>query len=111
MELRNNIGLIARGGCSFLDKCIEAERSGLKAILIYDNNSSNDDKFLDMITDSTERNCSISAAFILGRDGYMIKRQMIYLGLESLPIHIPVNISKLPLENQKQNLNPPWTLY
>ena len=89
------------------DKCIEAERSGLKAILVYDNNSSNDDKYLDMVADNTKRNCSIPAAFILGKDGAMIKRQMLYLGLYSVPVQF-VNISRLP---EEQKINPPWSLY
>ena len=63
---------------------------------------------IDMIADSTNRNCSISAAFILGRDGLMIKKQMFYLNLETLPILIPVNISKL---KEDEKMNPPWILY
>lgn len=34
-----------------------------------------------MISDSTKRNCSIPAAYVLGKDGIMIKRKMLYLGL------------------------------
>ena len=74
---------------------------------MYDNISSNDDKLVDMVTDETKRNCSISAAFILGKDGAMIKRQMLYLGLYSVPIQF-VNISKVP---EEQKINPPWSLY
>jgi hypothetical protein len=108
MEVRDNIGLVERGGCSFLSKCIEAEQSGMNGIIVFDNNDSNDDQYIDMVDDTTSRNCSIPAAFLLGRDGFMIRRQMMYLGLRQVIINIPVNMTLVPLEDHR---NPPWVFY
>lgn len=107
-EVRFNVGLVERGGCSFLSKCIEAERNEMKAIIVFDNNDMNDDQYIDMIDDTTSRNCSIPAAFLLGRDGYMIRRQMIYMGLKQVLINIPVNMTMVPVEDQQ---HPPWVFY
>jgi len=106
-ELKNNIGLIQRGGCSFLAKCIEAERNGMIAIIIYDNNNSNDDLYIEMVGDTTSRNCSIPAAFLLGKDGHMIRRALDALNLNRAIINIPINISLVPY-NRRQ---PPWVVW
>ncbi|GFU04017.1 protease-associated domain-containing protein 1 [Nephila pilipes] len=76
LELQNNIVLMDRGGCSFLSKCIQGERAGVMAVVICDNDASNDDQYIDMIDDTTRRNCSIPALFILGKDGFMIKKNL-----------------------------------
>ncbi|RWS08059.1 Protease-associated domain-containing protein 1-like protein [Dinothrombium tinctorium] len=106
VELKNNIGLVERGGCSFLSKCIQAENSGLIAVLIYDNKDTSDE-YIDMIDDNTNRNCSIPAAFILGRDGYMIRRYLIADKLNSAIINIPINITA---HNANKHRNAPWNL-
>ncbi|KFM77216.1 Protease-associated domain-containing protein 1, partial [Stegodyphus mimosarum] len=96
LELRNNIALIDRGGCSFLSKCIQAERSGVLAVIICDNDISNDDQYIDMIDDSTKRNCSIPAVFLLGKDGYMIKKSLKTHNLTRAIINIPINMTYMP---------------
>ena len=55
--------------CSFLSKAIVAEEAGAIAIVIYDNDETNDWTFIDMIGDGSERKTSIPAVFLLGRDG------------------------------------------
>jgi len=107
LELQNNIGLIKRGGCSFLAKCIVAENNGMIAIIIYDNNDDNDDMFIEMVTDNTTRNCSIPAAFILGKDGYMIKKALEALRLNRAIVNIPINISHSPYHKRQ----PPWVVW
>jgi len=108
LELRNNIALIERGGCSFLSKCIQAERSGVLAVMICDNDISNDDQYIDMIDDSTKRNCSIPAVFLLGKDGYMIKKSLKTHNLTRAIINIPINMTFVPDHEHKQ---PPWVLW
>ena len=55
--------------CSFLSKTIIAERAGAIAVVIYDNDEQNDGSFIDMIGDGSERDATIPAVFLLGRDG------------------------------------------
>ena len=126
LELQHNIGLIKRGsvrlislhqlradqlficrGCSFLAKCIVAESNGMVAIIIYDNNDSNDDMYIEMVTDNTTRNCSIPAAFILGKDGFMIRKALQALRLNRAVINIPINISQSPYRKRQ----PPWVVW
>ena len=57
-------------GCSFLSKCINAEKAGALAAIIYDNQPDNDQNMIDMIQDETQRSTSIPAFFLLGKDGY-----------------------------------------
>lgn len=107
LELQNNIGLIERGGCPFLEKCIEAELNGLIAIIIYDNNDNNDDMYIEMVGDNTSRNCSIPAAFLLGKDGYMIRRALEAHQLNRAIINIPINASNIPMKKRQ----PPWVVW
>ncbi|RWS29905.1 protease-associated domain-containing protein 1-like protein, partial [Leptotrombidium deliense] len=105
-ELVSNVGLVERGGCSFLSKCIQAQNSGLVAVIVYDNKESSDE-YVDMIDDNTKRNCTIPAVYILGRDGYMIRRHLIAEQLKSAIINIPINETMIPLSKRR---NPPWNL-
>ncbi|XP_054168740.1 protease-associated domain-containing protein 1-like [Oppia nitens] len=107
LELFNNIGLIERGGCSFLAKCIVAEMSGMVGVIIYDNNHSNDDLYIEMVTDNTTRNCSIPAAFLLGKDGHMIRRALDAHRLNRAVVNIPVNISQKTVKLRQ----PPWVVW
>lgn len=108
LELRHNVVLIARGGCSFLSKCIHALREGALAVIIMDDNANNDDQYIDMMDDSTHRNCSIPATFLLGRDGYMIRRGLQTHGLQRAIINIPINVSQIPVQKLKR---PPWVVW
>ena len=38
--------MVERGSCSFLSKSIQAERAGARAVIVYDNNSNNDDSYI-----------------------------------------------------------------
>jgi len=90
-----------------LAKCIEAELNGMIAIIIYDNNDNNDDMYIEMIGDNTTRNCSIPAAFLLGKDGYMIRRTLEALDMNRAIVNIPINISHTPLKRRQ----PPWVVW
>uniref|UniRef100_A0A2R5LGY0 Putative protease-associated domain-containing protein of 21 kDa n=2 Tax=Ornithodoros turicata TaxID=34597 RepID=A0A2R5LGY0_9ACAR len=108
LELRHNVVLIERGGCSFLSKCIQAHREGVLAVIITDNNPTNDDQYIDMMDDNTHRNCSIPAAFLLGKDGYMIRRGLETHGLNRAIINIPINVTVVPAHKVKR---PPWLVW
>lgn len=97
-----------RRGCSFLSKCVEAGREGALAVLVADSDAANDDQYVDMMDDSTGRNCSIPAAFLLGKDGYMIRRGLEAHGLRRALVNIPVNVSGLPAHRLRQ---PPWLVW
>ena len=55
--------------CSFVTKTINAQSAGAVAVVIADDDHSNDQMYVDMIDDNTERSVSIPAAFLLGKDG------------------------------------------
>jgi hypothetical protein len=105
LEIRGNVALVERGGCSFLEKCIEIERSGGIALIVYDYDKHNDENYIEMIDDNTSRNCSIPAVSLLGKDGYMIVHSLLALKLNRAVISIPINVSKGEVSN------PPWLMW
>lgn len=105
LEIRKNIALVERGGCSFLEKCIEVERSGGAALIVYDYDKLNEQTYFEMIDDHTSRNCSIPAVFLPGKDGYMIVHSLLALKLNRAVITIPISVSKDEVSN------PPWSTY
>lgn len=104
LEIKGNIALVERGGCSFLEKCIEIERSGGIALIVYDYDKHNDENYIEMIDDNTSRNCSIPAVSILGKDGYMIVHSLSALKLDRAVITIPI-------ATKDQVTNPPWLMW
>ena len=40
--------MVERGSCSFLSKSIQAEKAGARAVIVYDNNSKNDDSYIGL---------------------------------------------------------------
>lgn len=103
LEIKDNIALVERGGCSFLEKCIEIERSGSIGMIVYDYEKHNDEQYIEMIDDSTSRNCSIPAVSLLGKDGHMIVQSLLALRLNRAVITIPVATLAL-----NKDSNPPW---
>ena len=59
-------------GCSFLSKAMEAEHAGAIAVIITDNDITNDDTLIEMITDGSSNTSNIPAFFMLGKDGYIL---------------------------------------
>ena len=100
--------MVQRGECSFLSKCIEAENTGLSGILIYDNIITDNDFYINMIMDETNRNCSLPAAFIQGKDGYMIRRILHAHRLNRAFINIPLNLTQMPFYKLR---DPPWSVW
>ncbi|XP_045189636.1 protease-associated domain-containing protein 1-like [Mercenaria mercenaria] len=102
------IVLIQRGECSFVTKAINAEEAGAVAVVITDNNINNDQSFIDMVDDNTDRVVSIPATFLLGKDGHMIKTKLDELGQRFAVITIPINVTGANVYHVNQ---PPWTLW
>lgn len=107
LEIKDNIALVERGGCSFIEKCIETERSGGIGLIVYDNDKHNDEHYIEMIDDTTSRNCSIPAVSLLGKDGHMIVQALLALRLSRAVITIPVNTAI----NKESHTNPPWLMW
>ncbi|KAL4630141.1 protease-associated domain-containing protein 1 [Arapaima gigas] len=107
-EIEDQVVLLERGGCSFVQKTRIVEDAGGKAVLIADDAADNDSQYLDMITDGTADRPSIPALFLLGRDGMMIRRSLHRHSLPWAVISIPVNVSSLASFPLQQ---PPWTLW
>ncbi|XP_060239635.1 protease-associated domain-containing protein 1 isoform X1 [Meriones unguiculatus] len=105
-----SFGLITTSsrGCSFLSKTRVVQEHGGRAVIISDNAVDNDSFYVEMIQDSTKRTADIPALFLLGRDGYMIRRSLEQHGLPWAIISIPVNVTSIPTF---ELLQPPWTFW
>jgi len=57
--------------CSFVTKAVNAEHAGAVAVIIADNDISNDETLIDMTDDDTHRPTRIPAFFLLGKDGFV----------------------------------------
>ncbi|XP_065221079.1 PRADC1-like protein [Planococcus citri] len=106
-QLMGNIALVERGKCTFKKKAIHAEEAGAVGIIItdYDYNS---DVYIDMLDDESVRQTSISAAFLLGKNGFVIRSTLKKLNLEYAEINIPLNLTKIGVHKKRQ---PPWLLW
>ncbi|XP_037950114.1 PRADC1-like protein [Teleopsis dalmanni] len=106
-DLRGNVALIDRGDCSFLTKSINAELAGAKAVIIteYNNESTEFDYYIEMISDNTNRDCQIPSGFLLGKNGLVIRSTLRKLKRKHAVINLPVNLTFTP--PAKIN-HPPW---
>ncbi|PVD23661.1 hypothetical protein C0Q70_16934 [Pomacea canaliculata] len=102
------VAFILRGGCSFLTKSRQVEKAGAVAVIVADNDEENDEYMIDMVDDSTGRSVEIPSLFLMGKDGMMIRRNLMLEGLDEAIINIPVNLTGIPIGAAKQ---PPWTLW
>lgn len=107
-EIYGNVALIERGDCSFMDKAVQAQRSGASAVIITDSNGSSDDDidyYIDMVDDNTGREVQIPAGYLLGKNGQVIRRTLNKLGQKYATITIPVNLTFVPAHEIN---HPPW---
>jgi len=107
-ELEGNVAMVERGGCSFLSKSVQAERAGARAVIVYDNDLSNDDSYIDMVQDETSRELRIPSLFLLGKDGHNILKTLSRNKLSHAVINIPVNMTGVLTHKARL---PPWTLW
>lgn len=107
-EVEGRIAFIDRGDCSFVSKVLRAEEAGAVGVIITDTDEDNDDLYISMVDDTTNRKVNIPAIFILGKNGQIIKRTLEKLRLEHAVINIPVNITRTDIHKLHQ---PPWLVW
>lgn len=106
-DLAGNIALVERGECSFLTKAINVEAVGGAAVIITEGDTDSDDYdyYIEMVHDNTDRDTDIPAAFLLGKNGLVIRRTLTKLQLPFAIVQIPVNLTFV----QPHEINqPPW---
>lgn len=103
--IKGNVALIERGECSFVQKARIAESLGARAVIISDNDPNSDDFYVEMIDDHTEREVHIPVAFLVGKNGQVIKNSLSRHSLEYALINIPINMTHVPINQMNQ---PPW---
>lgn len=106
-DLKGNIVLVERGECSFLTKAINVEQVGGRAVIITEVDSGSDDYdyYIEMIHDKTDRDTNIPAAFLLGKNGLIIRKTLAKLHLRYALINLPVNLTFVAPHEINQ---PPW---
>uniref|UniRef100_T1E2C8 Putative extracellular region n=1 Tax=Psorophora albipes TaxID=869069 RepID=T1E2C8_9DIPT len=106
-DLKGNIALVERGECSFLTKAINIEAVGGRAVIIteIDANSDDYDYYIEMIHDKSHRDTNIPAAFLLGRNGVIIRKTLSKLNRRYALINLPVNLTFVAPHQINQ---PPW---
>lgn len=107
-ELLGAVALVSRGECSFVSKAVKAEEAGAIAVIVTDNNVDNDELYIEMVDDNTQRQATIPAAFLLGKSGFIIARTLLEAHKESAIINIPVNLTSVPFHKLNQ---PPWIVW
>ena len=68
-QVEGKLALIERGECSFVSKVIRAQSAGAVGVIVTDEDYDNDELFISMADDTTEREVHIPAAFVLGKNG------------------------------------------
>ncbi|CAJ0602517.1 unnamed protein product [Cylicocyclus nassatus] len=103
----NEVVLLERGECSFVEKVINAENAGALIALITDSYAGTDE-FVDMVTDSTERRAGIPAGYITGASGRRIRDFLLYSDGD-IRLTIPLNHTLHMLRDIPSK--PPWELW
>uniref|UniRef100_A0A6B2E9L9 Putative conserved secreted protein n=1 Tax=Phlebotomus kandelakii TaxID=1109342 RepID=A0A6B2E9L9_9DIPT len=107
-DLLGNVALVERGDCSFLSKTINVERFGARAIIITESGGSEaneDEYYIEMVHDNTEREANIPAGFLIGINGRIIVRTLRKMRRNYAIINIPVNLTFTPPHEIN---HPPW---
>jgi len=69
-EVSGSIALVLRGGCSFVDKALIAQRNGAKGVIIYNHNSADPDALVSMASTTLDgMRVTIPAVFVSHRTG------------------------------------------
>ena len=93
--------------CSFLTKTINLESAGAVAVIVTDNDPTNE-YLIEMVGDNTNREANIPAVFLNWKDGHMIKKSIESHELEAARINIPLNLTY----TQKSKLKKaPWAYW
>lgn len=80
---------------------------GGRSVIITEIDSSSDDYdyYIEMIHDKTDRETHIPAAFLLGKNGLIIRKTLAKLHLRYALINLPVNLTFVAPHQINQ---PPW---
>lgn len=105
-KIPGNFVMVERGECSFVEKIARCEEAGAVGVIVYDNNPDNRSNLVAMIDDDRGVDITIPSLFIVGSDGFHIRRALERNFLESAIINVPINMTYVP-EHQIQK--PPWT--
>ncbi|KAF5269377.1 hypothetical protein FQA39_LY08769 [Lamprigera yunnana] len=104
-DIKDNVVLIERGKCSFKLKTIIAERAGARAVIITDVRKSVEDYYIEMVDDDTLEEAHIPAGFLMGKNGFIIRKTLKKLQRNFAIINLPVNLTFIPIHEINQ---PPW---
>lgn len=91
--------------CSFKTKALMAERAGAQAVIITDITKFHEDYFIEMIDDQSTQDVAIPAAFLMGKNGFVIAQTLKKLDRKYAIINLPVNMTFTPIHKMNQ---PPW---
>lgn len=108
-NIRGKVVLIQRGDCPFYEKVYHAEKAGAVAVLVADNDPTNQ-MVIEMIAEHTEKTrdliVTIPSLFIRWKDGHMIKKSIQASETQYAILNLPLNLT---LANPNQKLRgAPW---
>ena len=106
-NLRGSVALAERGHCSFLTKAINVESAGSMALIVIDNDPNNE-YFVEMIGDNTDRISHIPSVFLNWLDGNLIKNSIESKKLSGAKINIPLNVT---LTSKAKLKKTPWAYW
>lgn len=86
-------------------KTVYAEKVGARAIIITDEHQDHDDYFIGMIDDMDSQEVNIPSAYLIGKNGAMIRKTLEKLDRNYAIINLPVNLTFTPIHKISQ---PPW---
>lgn len=106
-KIKGNVALIDRGVCSFSTKAFNAEKAGAKVVLVTESNSESPEYeyYIEMSHDSTPTEVNIPAAYLLGKNGRIIKETLTKLKRNYAVINLPQNLTFVPPHRIN---HPPW---
>lgn len=67
-DVEDEVVLIERGECAFIDKILNAQYAGARMAIITDSKNASEG-FIDMIRDETNRRAGIPAGYLPGNNG------------------------------------------
>lgn len=106
-DMYGNVALVERGDCSFMEKAVQAQKAGARAVIVTHSNAVEDELgyYIDMVDDNSGRDVAIPAGYLQGKNGQMIRRTLNKLGQDHALITIPVNLTFVPAHEIN---HPPW---
>ena len=91
-QIAGRLALIQRGECSFVSKVVRAQEAGAVGVIVWDEDHHNDQFFISMADDTTDREVNIPAAFVLGKNGWVLGRQLLLKFFGPTTFHTPQGI-------------------